>query len=65
MSKNSKRNRQTGHINAFKSDIIRAGNEIQHAGRVYYSKIMKWRTGKDAQGNAMPPVPSVTIVRAV
>lgn len=60
---NKNRNRHTGHFNAFKMGIIKTGDCIQAGGREYYSKVVGMRTARDAQGNALPPVPSRTIVR--
>ena len=47
-AKNSKRNRHTGHINAFKAMVIKRGKKINHNGKIYHRAFMGGFLNKDS-----------------
>ena len=60
----SHRNRHNGTTNVFKKNIIDGGQMVKKQGRLYFSKLLKYRTFRSVDGTPIP-VPSVTTVRVV
>ncbi len=46
MKPKSKRNRHTGHINAFKAGVIAKGEKFTVRGHVYYRALINWVVNK-------------------